>query len=782
MDEELKGVRAFLAELQRRRVYRVAGLYAGGAFVLWQVAEIAVPALHLPEVLLSVVVGGSILGFPLALVLAWLFEVRRETGAKSTALAGMASRVTRRSVGALLLVGLVAGAALVALRLTAGPGAEGTRVAVFPFATVSLDENELGEGIAELVVVGLDGVPGLSVIDPGALWQPLLQAGAIALPVQAQDRIRDASRRFDAARYVTGTVVQAGRSLEVSVRVHDGRSGSELHSLRASADVDQLGSLVNQIVVDLVGVLWDRDVDPNVPDVQQWLTANPEALKAYLAAMSHQRRGDLNRALEEVERSVGLDSTFALAHVAHLEVLSWVLRTNAQPLTGLTEIVDRALRYSEALPLRGRLRVRAAEAMNWTDGAAAAAALEQILDIDPTDVSARFNLSMVLRSYGWQIGAERSAALEAYEAAIALDSTNLPLLENRVSFAFQDGDYEGARTWIDRMKAVAPESPLTTGVAASLSVIQARAEDLDSIFDTLEDADLPTAIAVLRWTRKQDPARAELWCRWLMAPRRPTRHQSLGRNGLLQIWLARGRLAAVDSATTADPLEVYPQLTIDRRLVAAALVGVGREDLAHAAASALAQFAPADSLPAYIDSRPEVWAAAWAAATHHAVFGDTLTASAYVVALDGFQRTGTPPQWPDALMADINARLSVRRGSHVEALALAQSAYELWRVHDPFGGSWYPEPALRFHLAERLSEMGRSAEALPLYRSFVDNTWVGFYTAVAALRAGRIEQAAGRTDEANALFRVAAGLWETGDADVVGELREEVAGMLGGGR
>lgn len=65
----------FLRELQRRRVYWVATVYAAVAFVLWQVGEIAFPALDLPDGSLTFVIVVTIAGFPLAVVAAWAFDV-----------------------------------------------------------------------------------------------------------------------------------------------------------------------------------------------------------------------------------------------------------------------------------------------------------------------------------------------------------------------------------------------------------------------------------------------------------------------------------------------------------------------------------------------------------------------------------------------------------------------------------------------------------------------------------------------------------------------------------
>src|SRR2546421_10786469 len=70
--------RNFFAELKRRNVYKVAVAYAVVGWLVMQVASTVVPALHLPDTITTAVVVLTLLGFPIALVLAWAFELTPE--------------------------------------------------------------------------------------------------------------------------------------------------------------------------------------------------------------------------------------------------------------------------------------------------------------------------------------------------------------------------------------------------------------------------------------------------------------------------------------------------------------------------------------------------------------------------------------------------------------------------------------------------------------------------------------------------------------------------------
>ena len=73
----------FLADLKRRHVFKVAAFYGAAAFAVMQAADFLVPALRLPEVVATLIALAAILGFPVAVALAYLFD-RTPEGIKRT--------------------------------------------------------------------------------------------------------------------------------------------------------------------------------------------------------------------------------------------------------------------------------------------------------------------------------------------------------------------------------------------------------------------------------------------------------------------------------------------------------------------------------------------------------------------------------------------------------------------------------------------------------------------------------------------------------------------------
>jgi len=139
-----ESLRRFFRELKRRKVYNVAVGYAAGAFGVIQVADLVFPALGIPPWAYRLVVIASLVGFPIALALAWAYELTAEGDVVPEASAEAADNKSRRfsGWGVVLLVGisvLVSGTAgyFLLFRLdTSPPQSSPHSIAVLPFKPV----------------------------------------------------------------------------------------------------------------------------------------------------------------------------------------------------------------------------------------------------------------------------------------------------------------------------------------------------------------------------------------------------------------------------------------------------------------------------------------------------------------------------------------------------------------------------------------------------------------------------------------------------------------------
>jgi hypothetical protein len=549
-----------------------------------------------------------------------------------------------------------------------------------------------------------------------------------------ENAFAQASRRFQASHFVTGTVMNVGAALQVALRVYETESGEPIASIRASASPDSLGPLVDQLTVDLVASLWPGSEIPAVGRVDQHATSDPQALAAYLEAMAHARRGRFDEATEAIERAVAEDSTFALAHLEHFRIRSWVLSLNNEPFLGLREIIDRAMAFRERLTPRNRMRVEAARALDDTDAVMAARLFERIVEIDPSDADAWASLAFLQAHHGWQVRRAFRDVLPTLDRAITLDSLNVPLLNLLGLIQLLQGDTAGAGKTAAAMEAVDPEGPIPVGFRSGLSLLQAPEHAVDSVIRAIAELDAGPVIAAIRNSRMVDLDRSGRLVDFLRDSASQVMHRQLGSGAALQVAVARGEAARVDSLVHSPATTPAFRARVHQYLVAMALAGTGDGAVALHAAEALQERAPLDSLAWAVDNLEDAWAAAWAVGAYHAALGDTTWALAYRDAILALPGGGIIPQWHESLAADIEARMAARRGDGEAAFAAATRAYDLWIIHDADEGGWYPEPAIRFFLAERLRAEGRGEDATWLYRSFLPPHWVSFYTVLAGKR------------------------------------------------
>jgi len=256
-------LRTILNEVGRRRVARVAIIYAAIAFALLEATDIVIPALEWPEWIIRWVIALAVLGFPLALILAWIYDVTPE-GVVRTAPLGEVEReeqagkkAPRPMVSALLLLasgGLLAAGALFTFQWSHGePGSlwggdapEGgelnpQRIAVLPFT--ALDQTDEGgffaNGIHEDILNHLAKIGSLQVISRTTVLQYR----------ESDKSAREIGRELNAGSILEGTVRRLDDRIRVVTQLIDARTDNHIWSEtydREEGDVFQVQSEIAQ--------------------------------------------------------------------------------------------------------------------------------------------------------------------------------------------------------------------------------------------------------------------------------------------------------------------------------------------------------------------------------------------------------------------------------------------------------------------------------------------------------------------------------------------------------
>src|SRR5687768_14286599 len=245
-----------LAELRRRRVFRVAVAYAGAVFIILQAASLTFDALGLGDRAYRWLVLLSIAGFPVAVILAWFLDLSVTANSEDTprAVEAPLARRPRALVTAMgiVILALAAAAIVIGLRRQSAR-VESTIVAVLPFKVSAPGQlSYLEDGVVDLLSRNLDGAEGLRTIAPEIILRAVArakkEAGAPGNRI-AQD--------VGAAVYVDGSIHQSGDSVRIYAQFRTVKSGSESDApeqVSVQGDAARVLQLVDRLTAELLAV------------------------------------------------------------------------------------------------------------------------------------------------------------------------------------------------------------------------------------------------------------------------------------------------------------------------------------------------------------------------------------------------------------------------------------------------------------------------------------------------------------------------------------------------
>ena len=636
-------------------------------------------------------------------------------------------------------------------------------IAVMPFRATVPGAAQWTEAIPDLLATALDGTPGLRVLDPWSLWRGLRARPGD--PARSPDPAEgeQLARQAQACCYVLGSVAQFQPFVEVAVRVYRLGSTEPWSTFSISGSPDSLPALVQRVSVELIRQL--ATARPGLASVSMVrLTDSPEALKAWLRAREHERRGLIDSADAAITQALSLDSNFVLAMIDASSIRSWVSFTRGAPYSGLRGLAERAVRLSDSLPDRQRWRARAMLASINTRGQESAEALEKILAVDSLDLQAWTLLAYVRNVYGWQFGAGTKESIDALEHALRLDSTDVPNVVSRAHLAIELNDLADVDRQLARVSQLDTISGIARGFVHAIHALRIDNAQFPAFAETMAAAPPTDWITTFRELRGYQPDRAEQ-----LAERARLRTGSplarIASGGLVQVYSAESRWRLIDSLSRSGAFQQVAGLdrTLMHLTTAAGIAGTADDEIARRAVTALQVARSPDSALAQLNTQP-VWLEGWLIGAYSAMYGDTALARRWQSALRSLPKGGSPAEYGNALDADIEARLLARRGDRRSALGAARRAFTLWDVHTENQLELMPDPAIRFNLAVLLRAENNPREAAALFRSLVPpTTWLGFYTPRAALELAELEEASGDRASARRHYLVALRTWEHGE-------------------
>jgi TolB-like protein/Tfp pilus assembly protein PilF len=454
----------FFEEVKRRKVYRVAAAYVIAAGGIIQLASAAFPAWELPNWALRFVIVLLLIGFPIALTLAWAFDVTPQ-GIKTTPTA-LPGTHRRRNVIMLVATGVIVSAVAGFFLL---PRASARKIdksiAVLPFENLS-DEKEnayFADGIQDDVLTNLSKIGDLKVISRTSV-----------MPYRGKaSNLREIGKALGVATILEGSVRRIGNRVRVNVQLINAENDEHIWAEDYDRDLTDVFAIQTDLAKKISGELQAKLSPAEKAQMERKPTENGEAYLAFVQA------NNLGCALEDFDklkqseqlydRAVQLDPNFAVALARSSLLQSWIVHNfdrTSERREKARALAERALRLQADLP-EAHLAVGYSYYYGDNNYDAALREFEIAQRGLPNESDAYLAIGAIQRRQGqW---AESTANLEK---AVSLNPKDIWPLQNLTFNYAMLRNYDAANKTIDRALAIDPNALEPLEVKSKLAIFE----------------------------------------------------------------------------------------------------------------------------------------------------------------------------------------------------------------------------------------------------------------------------------------------------------------------
>ena len=473
-------LKKFFAELKRRNVYKVAVIYAVVAWLLLQAASILFPTFEAPAWVMKIFVTAIALGFPVALVLAWAFELTPE-GIKRAEDVDPNQSITRRTgrklTGIVLVLGVIA-AGLLSFQFfrskqtprsetptprtaASAPESSSKSIAVLPFVNMSSDkENEyFVDGLTEEILNRLAQISALKV--PG-------RTSSFVFKEKNTD-LRQIGTTLGVAHVLEGSVRKSGERLRITAQLVRTSDGYHLWSQAYDRKLDDVFAIQEEIaraIAEALSVQLKLGGEGKAERPTQDMAAYGDYLEA--RALITQRNADnLRRATTLLEAAVQRDPGFAKAWAALAQARAlgfyYLVVPMKESLEGAESAARKALAIDDSL---GAAHSALADVLrDRYDWLPAEAEYRRALELRPGEAETHNQYAQMLQKVG-----HLDAALEHANRACELDPLAWVPPSIAALIQLSRGDLSQSRAWLGRLEKARGK---IDGFAISLELIHA---------------------------------------------------------------------------------------------------------------------------------------------------------------------------------------------------------------------------------------------------------------------------------------------------------------------
>jgi len=339
----------FFEEVKRRKVYRVAAAYIIAAGGVIQLASAAFPAWELPNWALRLVISLLLLGFPIALMLAWAYDITPQ-GVRATPTPAVPGSHRRRNIIMLVATGMIVSAAAGFFLLPRVSAHKVDKsIAVLPFENLSDDKENayFGDGIQDDLLTNLAKIGDLKVISRTSV-----------MPYRGKaSNLREIGKALGVGTILEGSVRRVGNRVRVNVQLINAENDEHLWAEDYDRELTDVFAIQTDLAQKIANELRAKLSPSEKAQMEQKPTENGEAYLAFVQAHN------LSCAVEDLEklkqsellyqRAIELDPNFALAIARYSQLQSWIVHTferTPQRREKAQTLAERALQLQPDLP------------------------------------------------------------------------------------------------------------------------------------------------------------------------------------------------------------------------------------------------------------------------------------------------------------------------------------------------------------------------------------------------------------------------------------------------
>jgi tetratricopeptide (TPR) repeat protein len=482
--------------LRRSHPVRVAALFAVASAVVLAAAWILVQKLGLPDWVMYAAVALLAIGLPIMLVTS--LHERRRVVARTTQLVTPGSGAVtglftwRKALlgGGLAFAGLaVVAAAYTAMRLL-GIGPVGTLVAsgvlkdreqilLADFENRAADST-LGPSVTEAFRVDLSQSPTVRVMDQQAIAQALTRMQRPSTGALPTALAKELAEREGVKAVVTGQIDPVGQGYVLAASLVSSADGSTLSAVRETAEgpgellkaIDRLSAKLRERIGESLTTIRAN------PALDQVTTGSLPALRKYTQGLRLEEADRLEEAIAAYQEAVALDTSFAMAWRKLAVMLGNTRAPNSQQVAAAT----RAFQHRDRLPPVERNLATGYYYTNVEyEPQKSAAAYRSLLSVDPDNLPALNNLSIVLMDQHQWVEAESLVSRASRLGRGASFYNNL--FQAQVA----QGHFADAHATLDRYAKASPQSPSLTGFRAALAMVEGKYAAADSLLRRIRE-------------------------------------------------------------------------------------------------------------------------------------------------------------------------------------------------------------------------------------------------------------------------------------------------------